>query len=111
MAPVTDTPAIHRTPCGVAVADSTFGVYLLTPCCGATGKGSVTGDTPTVVCRRCHRQVPDCYGGLFSRAESGRLRAAIIAAGQGRCPVPGDCADEVMWHLQREPSHHSGEEN
>lgn len=37
--------------------------YPLTPCCNATGKGSVAGDYPCVVCRSCYREVDPYFGG------------------------------------------------
>lgn len=40
------------------VAASDGMVYLLTPCCQATGKGGERG----VVCRSCYKDVDDRYG-------------------------------------------------
>jgi hypothetical protein len=42
---------------GLVVASEGM-VYLLTPCCVASGKGGESG----VICRACHRPVDDRYG-------------------------------------------------
>lgn len=37
--------------------------WALTPCCHASGKGSVAGGFPAVVCRSCYREVDPYFGG------------------------------------------------
>ena len=44
--------------------------YAVTPCCGATGKGSGDG----VVCRSCYREVADYFGG-FAEVTVARVTA------------------------------------
>lgn len=39
------------------------GHYALTPCCNATGKGSVAGGYPATVCRNCYKDVGFYFGG------------------------------------------------
>lgn len=92
----TTAPAVYHTPCGVDVAADTDGFHLLTPCCQAGGKGSVSGQTPVIVCRGCYRPVPHQYGDVFTTR---RLPQALTAASGRRCPIPDDCATETIWHL------------
>lgn len=36
--------------------------YPLTPCCNASGKGSIAGSGPAVVCRSCYKEVGYEFG-------------------------------------------------
>lgn len=92
------------TRCGVTLAETDSMIYPLTPCCGATTKGSVAGDTPVMVCRACYKEVPDA---LDCFAESDRPLAllpeviALVSATQGkRCPCPQECAAESLYQLR-----------
>ena len=55
----------------VKVARATYGdhkplYYPLTPCCDATGKGSMTAyGEGCVACRSCHHEVDDAFGGCW----------------------------------------------
>lgn len=99
---VTATPAaVTVTTCSaakVSVAVWRDIAYLLTPCCGATGKGS---DSPTgVVCRSCYATVPGVYGSCEPAADSGAVAAMIHTAVQGRCPCPSGCAEHMAWQVE-----------
>ena len=80
-----------HTICGVHLAHEDSRVYPLTPCCGASGKGSGTG----VVCRSCYRKVSSVYGaGADTLAE-----VAALLADLGRCPCPDTCAADAWFVL------------
>jgi hypothetical protein len=50
-------------------------VYLLTPCCGATGKGVVDEHGRGYVgCRSCYQEVDHCYGDCDEDTRDGRAR-------------------------------------
>ena len=65
-----------RTVCGVTAAMADGVVYALTPCCGASAKGSAHG----VVCRACYAPIPSVYGA--------DLLGVLEHAG---CPRPREC--------------------
>lgn len=52
-------------------------LYLLTPCCGASGKGSMIGNRPAVVCRSCYREVGEDFGWPFKADELVDLAAKL----------------------------------
>lgn len=52
---------IYDPDCGGEYAYSDGVVYLLTPCCKASGKGSI-GSFSGVVCRKCRRDVSYEFG-------------------------------------------------
>ena len=55
----TITDKYHGT---FAVSLDVQSIYRLTPCCGASGKGSMVGDRPAIVCRGCYNEVEDVFG-------------------------------------------------
>ncbi len=78
-----------RTVCGVHLAHEDGHTYPLTPCCGASGKGSGTG----IVCRSCYRTVPSVYG----TGASTLAQVADLVTELGGCPCPDTCAVDA-WH-------------
>lgn len=76
------------TICGVTVAHDDV-AYVLTPCCGASGKGGAAG----IVCRACYRPVADLYGMSGWRA----IEKAVTAAG---CPCVVECVDYTLSQLE-----------
>jgi hypothetical protein len=72
-------------------------VAPLTPCCGASGKGSAT--STGVCCRKCYREVPAMYGDCFMLGDPGEtltLEGWIIEATRGACPVSLACATTTL---------------
>jgi hypothetical protein len=53
---------------GDTFATDGTGVWPLTPCCLATGKGSDNSDTG-VICRACYDDVDTYYGGYWTAKE------------------------------------------
>ncbi|UJE15723.1 hypothetical protein SEA_LIGMA_69 [Gordonia phage Ligma] len=86
---------VALTSCGVRVGhNDVLGAYPLTPCCGATGKGSM--DSPTgVVCRACYTPVGFAYGDCGW----GAVEMAVAEAG---CPCSSECADYTLAQFDRE---------
>lgn len=83
------TTAVRRCGCASAITIA-FGdgiYYPLTPCCAATGKGSVDG----TVCRSCYDLVDDAFGGFATDETSARR----LLDGLG-CSTPADCAVQVL---------------
>lgn len=73
-------------------------VSVLTPCCQAATKYVDTGvpGAPEVhVCKACHQEMPEHFGGIGYLA----LRDAAREAG---CPDPEGCAEDVLWTLLRD---------
>ncbi|QNL30192.1 hypothetical protein SEA_MARIOKART_65 [Gordonia phage Mariokart] len=86
---------VALTTCGVQVAhNDVLGAYPLTPCCGATGKGSADASTG-VVCRACYREVGIAYGDCG-------WAAVEMAAAEAGCPCSGECADYTLAQFDRE---------
>lgn len=52
---------VGRSPFG-KIAESEGIFYLLTPCCEASGKGSMVDEVPAIVCRKCYNEVDAIYG-------------------------------------------------
>lgn len=82
MAPITTS-----TRCGVTAAMADGIVYALTPCCGASAKGSAHG----VVCRACYAPIPSVYGA--------DLLGVLEHVG---CPCPSECEAHTVWSLEME---------
>lgn len=55
------TRIVAVTPLGKVMANS-YMCWLLTPCCGASGKGLMDGDYGYVGCRACYQEVGWEYG-------------------------------------------------
>jgi hypothetical protein len=53
---------------GDTYATDNDGVWPLTPCCQATGKGSTNSDTG-VICRACYDDVDPFYGDFWTHDE------------------------------------------
>jgi hypothetical protein len=54
---------IAESPDGKIVRDEeTNSIYLLTPCCNATAKGSSAGGVGMTVCRSCYIEIDTVYG-------------------------------------------------
>lgn len=98
---VTTPYTCPSTRLGVAVSDGD--VYLLTPCCGASGKG---GESPTgVVCRRCYEPVSGVFGTSAAVADEAAVYALVERAMTSHgCKVPAECADlaahRVVEHVE-----------
>lgn len=77
-------------------------IYRLTPCCNASGKGSMVGDRPAIVCRACYKEVGDvfAYGAILSDdidlTELGRMMDDCDAI-QSR----HDCAAHLAWEIRQ----------
>lgn len=87
MSTTTHTIVEVTTVCGVTVAHDEY-AYVLTPCCGASGKGGADG----IICRGCYQPVLDVHGMVGWRA----VEVAVTAAG---CPCPIDCCDYTLSQL------------
>lgn len=88
------------TVCGVTVVQDTEldMVWTLTPCCRATAKfmdSGVPGADEILACRGCYQPVADRYGW-------GGAGAVHLVLEDNGCPIPHDCADNVLWALDRE---------
>jgi len=60
----TDNPRfVGMSPEGWVVVEAYGLRYGLTPCCGASAKGSMVGDEPAIVCRACYAEVDPLLGG------------------------------------------------
>lgn len=105
----THTPAIYTTPCGVHLAAAGGLIYPLTPCCRASGKGSVTDSRPGVVCRRCYQSVAPVFArGVQPGDVHEQVARLITEISAGRCPTPDTCATEVLWRLDDPVAGHDG---
>lgn len=78
----------------VAVATQGDDLYLLTGCCGASGKGSSTGRG--VVCRSCYRPVPGVFGTSWPVSNPWQVETGLVSALiDARCPCPDSCAGQL----------------
>lgn len=104
---ITTTRAGHCKVAKVAVDVTTSPadpmVTLATPCCGASGKGSMIGDEPAVVCRACYRPVSDIFGevaiisgGMLAEAYS-LIERGVTEAG---CPCPTECVMHLLAEVE-----------
>lgn len=84
---IADAYTCPTTKVGLAASDDGI-IYLLTPCCGASAKGSGEG----VVCRSCYRPIPSVFGAAVAAGEDASHMFATALAAVGGCPVPADCA-------------------
>ena len=76
---VSDIVTLGEGPYGKVVwdKDDTQLVYVLTPCCNATGKG-VEYSATFVACRACYRDVDPIYGDCEQARTSGDAREAGV---------------------------------
>ncbi|NTY62618.1 hypothetical protein [Mycolicibacterium sphagni] len=66
-------------------------IYYLTNCCGASGKGSIADGIPSIVCRKCYRDVDDVFADSWQVDDEAAwaryyslVRADCIADAQAR---------------------------
>ena len=72
-------------------------VSPLTPCCdaAATGVSATPGNPDGIACKACYHPVAP----LYARQGLGAVRAAVAERG---CPVPGPCAEHVLWTFEQD---------
>lgn len=84
--------------CGYQILGIAYGEHVicevLTECCRAATTGTISG----VCCKECLRLIPEEEGVGGSRYE---LEKAARRVG---CPCPLECADHMLWALDRELS-------
>jgi hypothetical protein len=83
-----------KTACGLDVGyDKQTGlVYPLSPCCGASGKGSEDG----VVCRNCYELLDELFGAAADINDHDAIEDWVRDRG---CNVPADCATHTIYQL------------
>lgn len=88
-----------KTACKVSLVATTFDngqvmVSPLTECCQGAATGTSSGN---LACKGCYAVVPDIYGA----AATTQPEVADLVSALGRCHVPSECADEVMWKIEQ----------
>lgn len=89
----------NALPCevaSIAYAPSMETFYLLTPCCKASGKGSIDSATG-VVCRRCYREVDPIFGFGWDKANAEHDIANVLP--DLGCSTPRDCVTAALTQL------------